>query len=156
MGSMVCLKLDSVNLTCLHIIPVIQLHGCKNISLCIYIYIYTYKWISVYIYIYIHLSLQENILLKWSQENLCRYFKLILLDGRWRQTVYNINFLIGSHLTKSPVTLVSHERLFFCRYVPNKIKFWKWIFALTNIKGELKSNTLHILLGKSAVKHCFQ
>lgn len=65
----------------------------------------------------------ENILPKWSQANLCRYFKLILLDGRWRQTAYDINFLIGSHLTKSPVTLVLHERLFFCRYVPNKLKF---------------------------------
>lgn len=65
----------------------------------------------------------ENISPKLSQANLCTYFKLILLDGRWRQIAYNINFLTGSHLTKSPVTLVLHELLFFCRYVPNKLKF---------------------------------
>lgn len=65
----------------------------------------------------------ENILPEWSQANHCQYFKLILLDGRWRQRAFNINFLIGYHLTKSPVAFISHEPLFFCRYVPNKLKF---------------------------------
>lgn len=136
----------------LHICTSYKWSNCMDVRICVCVCVFVY----IPIFAGRGLCSIENMLPKWSQTNLCWYFKLISFDGRWRQTAYNINFLIGSHLTKSPVTLVSHEPLFFCRYVPNKLKFWKWIFALTNIKGELKSNMLHSLLGKSAVKHCFQ
>lgn len=94
-------------------VKVIQLNGHKNICVSIYVPIFAGNGPCPI----------KNILPKWSKANLCSYFKLILHDGRWRQTAYNINFLIGSHLTKSLVTLVSHEPLFFCKYMPNKPKF---------------------------------
>lgn len=77
---------------------------CKYLHICV-----SYKgskfmdvrirvWVHIYICVLIFAGSgpysMENISPEWSQANLCQYFELILLDGRWRQALITLIFLL--------------------------------------------------------------